>query len=115
MTTVEEIMSKMVCSDNVVRAMTNRSIQKKKQSHLDCISAIGVINSGNGWDYIDVGECIGVLCDVQDYLEPEVMLEQLKFFIFASNCHDIIITQKMKDDYIAQHQAIIDSINGVFK
>lgn len=112
MTTPEEISVKQSSSENVVRTKMFYTLRRMKKAHSECIASIESINNeDNGYHHLDAESCIEPLCEVQDFLEAKAMDVQLKFFLFASNQCDIFITPETKEEFIREHQSIIESID----
>jgi hypothetical protein len=112
MMTPEEISVKQSSPENVVRIKMFYTLMRMKKAHSVCIASIESVGDGGvGYHHLDADSCIEPLCEVQDFLEAKAMDVQLKFFLFAGNQCDIFITPETKEEFIREHQTIIESID----
>jgi hypothetical protein len=113
MTTPEEISQKLKCGVDAL--IMHHTLNKKKKAHTVCIESLKNIN-GDFWGFLDAyNDGMDALCEVQDFLEPEAMRQQVTYFYSAfGGCWELI-TLKMRDDFIEEHLKIIATIDEIIK
>jgi hypothetical protein len=114
MATLEQIKAKL-SSCSVDAIIMYHTLTSKKLAHIVCIEALKNID-GDFYGFLGAyNDGMDALCEVQDFLEPVKMKEQAQLFFSAFNGAWDLITPKMRDEFIAEHQAIVDSIDGILR
>ena len=114
MVTIDEIQVKLT-SYSVDALIMHHILVKKKSLHLTCINALKNIDGGF-YGFIDAyNDGMDALCEVQDFLEPVAMRNQVQIFFNAFGGAWHSITPKIADEFIDEHQMIINTIDEVLR
>lgn len=114
MTTIEEIKEKL-SSQSVDAIIMHHSLTTKKLAHLVCIEALKNIN-GDFYGFLGAyNDGMDALCEVQGFLESKKMKEQAQYFYSAFNGAWDLINLQLRDEFIAEHQDIVNSIDEILR
>lgn len=114
MTSIKRIKN-LLSEYDVDSLIVHHEVTKKRKAHILCIEALKKINGEFLGFLTAYNECISHLCEVQKFLEPIKMRNQIQTFFDGFNDKWTLFDEKVRDRFIEEHLSIIKSIDEVLK